>query len=129
LAGFIFGNLTVIFGKQLLSLYTDSPDVIASGLERLKIICTTYALCGMMDVMGNAIRGIGYSVLPMIVSLAGVCGIRIFWIYTIFPMENFNNIQSLSVSYPISWIVTASIHLICFILMFKKIKFKTKIEA
>ena len=122
LAGFIFGNLTVIFGKQLLSLYTDSPDVIASGLERLKIICTTYALCGMMDVMGNAIRGIGYSVLPMIVSLIGVCGFRLIWIGTVFLIPKFHTCNTIFVSYPISWALTFITHIICFLIIRKKIR-------
>lgn len=120
LAGFIFGNLTVIFGKQLLSLYTDSPDVIASGLERLKIICTTYTLCGMMDVMGNAIRGIGFSVLPMIVSLIGVCGFRLVWLGTIFLIPKFHTCNTIFVSYPISWALTFIAHIICFLIIKRK---------
>jgi putative MATE family efflux protein len=129
LMNLIVGAIVLVFQNQLLGLYVHTEEAMEAGRQRIIIIALTYFLCGLMDVLANSLRGIGYSVLPMIVSLAGVCGIRIFWIYTIFPMENFNNIQSLSVSYPISWIVTASIHLICFILMFKKIKFKTKIEA
>lgn len=120
LVGFIFGNLTVIFGKQLLSLYTDSPDVIASGLDRLKIICSTYALCGMMDVMGNAIRGIGHSILPMIVSLIGVCGFRLLWIGTIFLIPQFHTCNTIFVSYPISWLATFIVHIICFLIIRKK---------
>ena len=120
LAGFIFGNLTVIFGKQLLSLYTDSPEVIACGLDRLKIICSTYALCGMMDVMGNAIRGIGHSILPMIVSLIGVCGFRLLWIGTIFLIPQFHTCNTIFVSYPISWLATFIVHIICFLIIRKK---------
>ena len=120
LAGFIFGNLTVIFGKQLLSLYTDSPEVIACGLDRLKIICSTYALCGMMDVMGNAIRGIGHSILPMIVSLIGVCGFRLLWIGTIFLIPQFHTCNTIFVSYPISWALTFIVHIICFLIIRKK---------
>ena len=122
LAGFIFGNLTVIFGKQLLSLYTDSPEVIACGLDRLKIICSTYALCGMMDVMGNAIRGIGHSILPMIVSLIGVCGFRLIWIGTVFLIPKFHTCNTIFVSYPISWALTFITHIICFLIIRKKIR-------
>jgi Na+-driven multidrug efflux pump len=125
----LVSSIILTFQHELLGLYVHTDAAFEAGRQRIIIIATTYFICGFMEVFANSLRGIGYSVLPMIVSLAGVCGIRIFWIYTIFPMEKFNNIQSLSVSYPISWIVTASIHLICFILMFKKIKFKTKIEA
>ncbi|MBQ3024018.1 MAG: MATE family efflux transporter [Spirochaetaceae bacterium] len=121
LSGFIFGNLSVIFGKQLLSLYTQNSDVIASGMERLKIICTTYALCGMMDVMGNSIRGIGHSVLPMIVTLLGACGIRILWISTIFLIPRFHTCNVIFISYPISWGVTFLVHLICYFILKKKV--------
>ena len=120
LVGFVFGNLTVIFGRKLLSFFTTSPEVIESGISRLKIICATYALCGMMDVMGNAIRGIGHSVLPMIITLLGACGIRLLWISTIFLIPKFHSCNTIFVSYPISWTVTFIAHIICFLIIRKK---------
>ena len=120
LVGFVFGNLTVIFGRKLLSFFTTSPEVIESGISRLKIICATYALCGMMDVMGNAIRGIGHSVLPMIITLLGACGIRLLWISTIFLIPKFHSCTTIFVSYPISWAVTFIAHIICFFIIRKK---------
>ena len=120
LVGFVFGNLTVIFGRKLLSFFTTSPEVIESGISRLKIICATYALCGMMDVMGNAIRGIGHSVLPMIITLLGACGIRLLWISTIFLIPKFHSCNTIFVSYPISWTVTFIAHIICFFIIRKK---------
>ena len=120
LVGFVFGNLTVILGRRLLSFFTTSPEVIESGISRLKIICTTYALCGMMDVMGNAIRGIGHSVLPMIITLLGACGIRLLWISTIFLIPKFHSCNTIFVSYPISWTVTFIAHIICFFIIRKK---------
>lgn len=120
LVGFVFGNLTVIFGRKLLSFFTTSPEVIESGISRLKIICTTYALCGMMDVMGNAIRGIGHSVLPMIITLLGACGIRLLWISTIFLIPKFHSCNTIFVSYPISWTATFIAHIICFLIIRKK---------
>ena len=120
LVGFVFGNLTVIFGRKLLSFFTTSPEVIESGISRLKIICATYALCGMMDVMGNAIRGIGHSVLPMIITLLGACGIRLLWISTIFLIPKFHSCTTIFVSYPISWTVTFIAHIICFFIIRKK---------
>ena len=120
LVGFVFGNLTVIFGRKLLSFFTTSPEVIESGISRLKIICATYALCGMMDVMGNAIRGIGHSVLPMIITLLGACGIRLLWISTIFLIPKFHSCTTIFVSYPISWTVTFIAHIICFFIVKKK---------
>ena len=120
LVGFVFGNLTVIFGRKLLSFFTTSPEVIESGISRLKIICATYALCGMMDVMGNAIRGIGHSVLPMIITLLGACGIRLLWISTIFLIPKFHSCNTIFLSYPISWTVTFIAHIICFFIIRKK---------
>lgn len=113
--GLIFGNACVIFGRQLLSVYSSSPEVIQAGLARLRVISSTYALCGMMDVMVGALRGIGYSVMPMLVSLVGACGLRLVWLATIFQMEDFHNVQTIYISYPISWIITLSAHVVCFI--------------
>ena len=76
--GAVFG------GKGLLSIYSSDPEVLAFGMRRLRIICGTYFLCGLMDCMVGSLRGLGYSVLPMIVSLTGACGFRVFWIFTIF---------------------------------------------
>ena len=68
--GVVLGNLAVLFGHQLLHIYSSNPDVIAAGMVRLHIISATYALCGIMDVMVGALRGLNYSVLPMVVSLS-----------------------------------------------------------
>ena len=65
-------------------IYSSDPEVIQYGLMRMQVICTVYFLCGMMDVLVGSLRGLNYSVLPMIVSLAGACGLRIVWIFTIF---------------------------------------------
>ena len=113
--GIILGNLAVLFGSQLLSIYSDSPDVITAGMLRLKIICSFYALCGMMDVMVGALRGIGYSVMPMIVSLIGACGLRLLWIATIFTIPEYHTIETVYLSYPITWSITFITHIICYI--------------
>lgn len=115
--GLILGNTVVHFGKPLLSLYTKDSEVMAQGLIRLKIICSVYALCGMMDVMVGVLRGIGYSVMPMIVSLVGVCGLRLLWIFTFFKMERFHTIELLYVVYGASWIITFMVHMICFLIV------------
>lgn len=82
--GLIFGNLAYLGSGWLLQLYSSDADVIRYGVLRLSIICTTYCLCGMMDVMVGSLRGMGYSVMPMLVSLTGACLFRVVWIYTIF---------------------------------------------
>ena len=82
--GLLMGGLFLLAGTPLLSLYNTDPQVIAFGLRRMRIILPTYFLCGMMDVIVGQLRGIGYSVMPMIVSLTGACLLRIVWIMTIF---------------------------------------------
>lgn len=113
--GLVLGNACVFFGRPLLGIYSSNPEVIDAGMVRLFIISTPYALAGMMDVMVAALRGIGYSILPMIVSLIGVCGFRIVWLATIFQMEAFHNVRTIYISYPISWIMTTIAHVLCFI--------------
>ena len=89
------------------------------GAVRMSIICTSYFLCGFMDVLVGELRGMGRSILPMIVSIVGVCGFRIFWIYTVFAQTR--SLRTLYISYPISWIVTSFIHLICYIVVRRKL--------
>lgn len=113
--GVVLGMSTVFFGNSLLQIYTDNPAVIAAGMNRLWVIAFTYALCGMMDVMVGGLRGIGYSVLPMIVSLIGACGFRLVWLATIFKVPEFHTISVVYWSYPISWIMTLFVHVICFL--------------
>lgn len=120
--GGVFGNIEVIFGKQLLSMYSPHEEVIEAGMVRLGFVARTYAIGGVMDVMVGALRGIGYSVMPMIVSLIGACGLRIIWIETVFKMDNFHAVETVYVSYPITWLITSAIHIICFIWAFKKVK-------
>ena len=87
---------------------------------RMGIVCTTYALCGMMDVMVGGLRGIGYSIMPMLVSLVGACGLRLLWIATIFQLPQFHTIQTIYWSYPISWAITFGVHVICFLWAMKR---------
>lgn len=122
LIGLIMGNGAVLFGHQVLSLYSADEEVILFGLRRMIIICTTYCLCGIMDVLVGSIRGLGYAVMPMIVSLLGACVFRIIWIYTIFQWDR--SLETLYISYPISWALTAFVHVICFIIVRKKIEKK-----
>ena len=99
-------------GRRLLAVYNSNPEVIAWGMLRMKVLFTTYFLCGMMDTMVGSIRGLGYSILPTLVSLTGACGLRVIWIFTIFAAQR--SLAILYLSYPISWAVTAMAHMICF---------------
>ena len=116
--GILLGGGAYLLGEQLLSIYTTDPEVIAYGITRMSYVCATYFLCGLMDVMVGSIRGMGYSIMPMLVSLTGACAFRIIWIFTIFQVEH--TLDCLYVSYPISWILTAGVHLLCFFLVRKK---------
>lgn len=120
--GLVMGNGIVLLGKQVLGLYSTDAQVIEFGMERLKVICTFYCLCGIMDVLVGSIRGLGYAIMPMIVSLMGACVFRIIWIYTIFQWDR--TLHTLYVSYPVSWALTAAVHLICFIIVQKRVKKK-----
>jgi hypothetical protein len=94
--------------------------VIAAGYERLRVICGTYLLCGIMDTLASSLRGLGYSVLPMVVSLVGSCLLRLVWIATIFQLNR--TPFMLYISYPISWVLTAAVHLACLLVVRHKMR-------
>lgn len=100
-------------GPMLISFYNTDAEVIRYGMLRLSIILPTYFLCGTMDTMVGQLRGIGYSILPMIVSLTGACLLRIVWIFTIFAATP--TLNTLYISYPISWFATFATHLLCYL--------------
>lgn len=110
--GLVMGNAAYLFAGTLLKLYSSDGEVIRYGILRMSIICTSYCFCGMMDVMVGSLRGMGYSIMPMLVSLTGACLFRIVWIYTVF--QSYRTLECLYISYPISWVLTFAVHLICF---------------
>ena len=116
--GLVLGNGVYLASNWLLRIYSDDPEVIAFGVLRLSIICTVYFLCGIMDVMSGVMRGLGHSVLAMVVSMVGACGLRIVWIYTVFAM--FRRLDVLFISYPVTWAVTFLAHVICFLMVRRK---------
>ena len=122
--GALLGNLSFFFGHQLLGIYSDEAEVIRYGIYRLEVIGTTYFLCGIMDVCVGCLRGIGYSFLPMVVSLLGACGFRILWIFTVF--NGHHDLHTLYISYPISWAITASVHMICFLILYRRMVKKSR---
>lgn len=119
--GVILGNLAVFFGESLLRMYSSNAEVIMAGMARLRIICTIYALCGIMDVLVGALRGIGYSVIPMIVSLVGACGLRLVWIATVFQIPQYHSLTTVYLSYPITWTITLTVHAVTFALAARKV--------
>ena len=118
--GLLMGTLVNYFGRELLSIYSRNPAVIEAGYIRVNIICTIYFLCGIMDVMVGSLRGLGYSTMPAIVSLMGACVFRLIWLATVFQFDQWHTIQTIYYSYPISWILTFSVHVICYIYVKRK---------
>ena len=118
--GLSMGIAMWLSSRQLLGIYSSSPEVIAAGMIRMKYICVTYFLCGMMDVTTGALRGIGYSVTPMLVSLIGACGLRLLWLATVFQQEKYHTVATIYLSYPISWTVTLAVLLLCFTIVQRK---------
>jgi len=120
-AGVIAGSVAYICAKPLLGIYiTDSPLAIEYGILRLRYICLPYFLCGLMDTMTGTLRGMGRSVSPMVITVIGVCVMRIAWIYTIFRIPEYHTLECLFVSYPISWLLTFIAELIMFIFVYRK---------
>ena len=120
--GLILGVGAYAFAGSLLKIYSSDPEVIKYGILRMGYVCAPYFLCGIMDVIVGSIRGLGYSIMPMLVSLTGACMLRVVWIYTVFA--HLHTLQSLYISYPISWLLTFSIHLICYAFVYHKYKKK-----
>ncbi|MBQ1985717.1 MAG: MATE family efflux transporter [Clostridia bacterium] len=118
--GTILGSAGMIFARPLLSIYTTDPQVIEYGVNRMLLVCLPYMICGVMDTLVGSMRGMGYSILPMIVSLTGACGLRVVWILTIFAANH--TLTTLFLVYPVSWLVTALAHFICFVIAYRKLR-------
>ena len=115
----ILGSSVYVFGPELLHIYSDQADVIQYGMEIFSYTTVTYFLCGLMDLFPGALRGMGYSTVPMILSIIGTVGVRIIWIYGLFPSHR--SLTFLFLSYPVSWIATIIMQFICFCFVRKKI--------
>ena len=113
LIGLALGLIAWVLRYPLLHIYSDTEAVVEAALIRLRIIAFTYFLCGIMDVLCGALRGLGSTIAPMVVSILGACALRIFWIYAILPMNR--TLTMLYISYPVSWIITAAVHGICYV--------------
>lgn len=113
------GGGMYFFGPEILKIYTTNPRVISCGMEVLTYTTLTYFLCGIMDLLPGALRGMGYSSVPMILSIIGTVGTRIVWIFGIFP--NHRSLDILFISYPVSWIITIVLQVICFYFVRRKV--------
>lgn len=113
------GCSAYIFGNKILWIYTDDATVVKAGVEVLRYSTVTYFLCGLMNVFPGALRGMGFSAVPMILSVIGTVGTRILWIYGVFPSHR--SLDVLFISYPASWFVTVVFQVICYFIVRKKI--------
>lgn len=118
--GLVMGNVVYFAGNILLKLYATEPEVITLGLRRLFFVCCPYFLCGVMDTLVGCLRGMGRSVMPMLVSLTGACLFRIIWIYTVFSMDR--RLDVLYISYPISWALTGLVHAGCLLFVYMNLR-------
>ena len=122
MVGLVLGLTALFMGRSLLGIYSSNQGVIDAGMLRLTVILTTYFTCGMMDCMASAIRGVGHSVMPMIVTLVGACGLRMVYLFTFFRIPRFHTFQSIFYSYPLSWVVTFIFLTASFVWVMRKIE-------
>ncbi len=126
-ACFAMGCLAYFFSENVLGIYSSSPAVIDYGVQILSLTTLTYFLCGYMDCIPGALRGMGHSGIPMILSIIGTVGIRIIWIYGLFPTHR--DMRFLFTSYPVSWIVTIILQSICYLLVIRSKEYSAKENA
>jgi putative MATE family efflux protein len=113
--GLVLGVLLYVFGETLLGIYiSDSPEAIQYGIIRFSRVAQFYFLMGVLDVTVGGLRGYGQSFGPMLISVMGICGIRVLWVFTIFRIPAFHNPEWLYMSYPISWTVALVAQIILF---------------
>lgn len=118
----VLGTCAYMFGPEILRIYTSEAEVIKNGMAIFSCTTITYFLCGIMDLFPGALRGMGYSTVPMILSVLGTVGTRIVWIFMIFPSHR--ALDLLFISYPASWFITIVMQVICYWFVRKKVKMK-----
>ena len=111
-AALVLGCGAYFFGAEILQVYTEEADVIQCGVEILSITTVPYFLCGIMDLFPGALRGMGYSAVPMVLSIIGTVGMRVLWIFVFFPQHR--SLYFLFISYPASWIATIVMQVVCY---------------
>lgn len=121
--GGVLGVAFRLLAPQLLGFYiTDDPGAVAVGITRMSYVCLYYFICGIMESFNGTLRGMGASVAALLISVIGVCGIRLGWIFTIFRMEQYHTLNSLYFSYIISWLMCILVQIVAVILLYKRQK-------
>ena len=111
-AALVLGCGAYFFGAEILQIYTEEADVIQCGVEILSITTVPYFLCGIMDLFPGALRGMGYSAVPMVLSIIGTVGMRVLWIFAFFSQDR--SLYFLFISYPASWTATIVMQVVCY---------------
>ena len=132
--GFVGGQIILFFGREIASLYISPDDpnkeaVIAATMELMHFMLSTYFLCGVMDALSGSLRGLGYSLTPMVMSIICICVLRSLWVFFFFPMPEFNSLVGIYTIYPISWLSAAILMAITLIFATRKIDKKFRTEA
>ena len=125
--GISSGLFTLILRNYLIRLYVTSPEAMAAAMDRAWIIMPTYFLCGLMEVFCGTLRALDRSVLSMIISLCGACGLRILWLATVF--EWYRAPQTVYISYPVTWVITCLLYIFFIVITAKKITKKVPMVA
>ena len=115
----VMGCGVYIFGDTVIGIYTTDPEVVKCGVEIFLYTTTTYFIVSIMDMIPFAMRGMGFSVAPMLLSIIGTVGTRVFWIYCVFPTHH--ALDVLFISYPLSWAITVVLQAVCFYFVRKKV--------
>ena len=123
----VLGCICYGFGPEILQIYTEDAEVIACGMEILAYTTITYFLCGWMDLFPGALRGMGYSAVPMVLSVIGTVGTRVVWIFGIFPYHR--SLAILFISYPASWIITIILQVVCFYFVRRRVHRRSQTPA
>ncbi len=114
----IMGTAVYLAGPFVLRFYTDKPEVVAVGMVRIRLVASLLVLNGILDVFVNSLRGMGVSTLPTILMVVGICGVRLLWIYTMFPIHH--TLESIYLCFPISWAVTSIVEFILWIIVYRR---------
>ena len=114
----IMGTAVYLAGPFVLKFYTDKPEVVAVGMVRIRLVASLLVLNGILDVFVNSLRGMGVSTLPTVLMVVGICGVRLLWIYTMFPIHH--TLESIYLCFPISWAVTSIVEFILWIIVYRR---------
>ena len=132
--GVVGGQLLNLFARPLASLYIDAADpnkeaVMDAALELMAFMLAVYFLCGVMDTLSGALRGLGYSMIPMIVSIGAICVLRMIWVLVFFPTERFNSLIGIYTIYPISWSLGVLAMIIALLILFKRVRARLEVNS